>query len=140
MAESAADDMTAGNNKAKDVYALGAKILEARLATLEKQKNALDLWADAVARSDRLAYSEPDDWLYSVRTFQGAAQLAAHKAKAAEATYREDLRRHPNNGWSLFGLWKALQAEGKAAAAKKAKADFQAAWAKADVKLTSSAF
>jgi tetratricopeptide (TPR) repeat protein len=140
MAAGAADDQQVGNNGAKDVYGLAARILEARIATLEKQKNALDLWADAVARGDRLAYSEPDDWFYSVRTMQGAAQLAARKAKAAEATYREDLRRHPKNGWSLFGLWKALAAQGKAGAAKKAKAEFQAAWAKADVKLTASAY
>ncbi len=135
-----AGDLQVGNNAGKDVFALAAKILEARIATIEKKKGALDLWADAVARADRLAYSEPDDWFYSVRHYQGAAQLAAHKAKEAEATYREDLRRHPRNGWALFGLWKSLAARGKGREARAAKADFEAAWAKADVKLTASAF
>jgi hypothetical protein len=127
-------------NTAKDVFGLAAKILEARLATLEKKPNALDLWADAALRCDKLSYSEPDDWFYSVRTFQGAAQLAAGKAKDAEATYREDLRRHPHNGWSLFGLWKSLEAQHKAKDAKAAKAEFDAAWAKSDTTLTASAF
>jgi tetratricopeptide (TPR) repeat protein len=140
LTDGAPADLTVGNNAAKDVYALAAKILEARIATLEKKKNALDLWADAVARGDKLAYSEPDDWFYPVRHYQGAAQLAASKAKDAEATYREDLRRHPHNGWALFGLWKSLEAQHKAREAKAAKADFEAAWAKADIKLTASAF
>ena len=141
MAADAPADLTVGvNNTAKDVFAVAAKILEARLATLEKNKDALDLWADAVARADKLAYDEPDDWFYPVRHYQGAALLESKKAKQAEAVYREDLVRHPHNGWALFGLWKSLAAQHKARDAKAAKADFEAAWAKADVKLTSSAF
>jgi hypothetical protein len=140
LADTAPADLTAGNNAAKDVFAVAAAVLEARIATVEKKKEALALWADAVARADRLAYSEPDDWFYSVRHFQGAAQLAAGKAKDAEATYREDLRRHPKNGWALFGLWKALAAQGRTKDAAAAKADFDAAWSKADIKLEASAF
>jgi tetratricopeptide (TPR) repeat protein len=143
LTDNAPAELTAGNNAAKDVYALAGKILEARIATLEKKKNALELWADAVARADKLAYSEPDDWFYSVRHYQGAAQLATKNpkdAKDAEATYREDLRRHPHNGWALFGLWKSLEAQHKVKEAKAAKAEFDAAWAKADIKLTASAF
>ena len=75
-----------------------------------------------------------------MRHFQGAALLGAHKAKDAEAVYREDLKRHPHNGWALFGLWKSLQAQGKAGPAKAVKKELDAAWAKADVKLTASAF
>jgi tetratricopeptide (TPR) repeat protein len=140
LGDTAPAELTAGNNAAKDVYVVAAKILEARLATLEKMKNALEVWADATARADKLAYSEPDDWFYPVRHLQGAAQLAAHKAKDAEATYREDLRRHPHNGWALFGLWKSLEAQGKGKDAKEARAEFETAWAKADVKLVATGF
>lgn len=141
LASSAPADLQVGvNNSAQDVFGVAAKILEARLATLEKSKDALALWADAVARADKLAYDEPDDWFYPVRHFQGAALLGAHKAKDAEAVYREDLRRHPRNGWALFGLWKSLAAQGKARDAKAAKKELDAAWAKADVKLEASAF
>jgi hypothetical protein len=140
MADGAPADLQVGMSPSKAVFSLAAKILEARLATIEKKKDALKLWEDAVALGDTLAYSEPDDWFYSVRTFQGAALMAAGKAKDAEAVYREDLRRKPGNGWSLFGLWKSLDAQKKGDLAKQAKADFDKVWARGDVKLTSSAF
>ena len=140
MADAAPAELKVGMSPAKTVFGLGAKILEARIATSEKKPGALGLWEEAVKLADTLAYSEPDDWFYSVRTFQGAALLAAGKAKEAEAVYREDLRRKPRNGWSLFGLWKSLEAQHKAKDAAAAKGDFEKVWAKADVKLTSSAF
>ena len=34
----------------------------------------------------------------------GARLLSSGKAADAEAVYREDLRRNPDNGWSLVGL------------------------------------
>jgi tetratricopeptide (TPR) repeat protein len=140
MADTAPAELKVGMSPAKTVFGLAAKILEARIATLEKKPAALGLWEEAVKMADTLAYSEPDDWFYSVRTFQGGALLAAGKAKDAEAVYREDLRRKPKNGWSLFGLWKSLDAQHKAKDAAAAKGDFEKAWAKADVKLTASAF
>jgi tetratricopeptide (TPR) repeat protein len=141
LAASAPADLKVGKaNTAPDVFGVAAKILEARLATLEKSKDALAIWADAVARADKLAYDEPDDWFYPVRHFEGAALLDAHKAKEAEAVYREDLKRHPHNGWALFGLWKSLAAQAKTKDANAAKKEFDAAWAKADVKLEASAF
>ncbi|GAC1353783.1 MAG: hypothetical protein NVSMB47_06830 [Polyangiales bacterium] len=135
-----APEIDVGLSPAKIVFALAAKILEARLATLEKKPDALALWTEATRLADTLSYSEPDDWFYSVRTFEGAALLGAGKAKEAEAVYREDLRRKPNNGWSLFGLWKSLDAQKKGKESAAAKAEFDKAWASADVQLTSSAF
>jgi tetratricopeptide (TPR) repeat protein len=131
-------DLTAGLNPAKDVDAVAAKILEARIAQAEKNPQALALWAEAVALEDGLAYSEPADWFYPSRHFQGAALLAAGKAQQAEAVYREDLRRNPANGWSLFGLMQALEAQKKTQQAAAVQKEFQAAWQHADVKLASS--
>jgi hypothetical protein len=54
--------------------------------------------------------------------------------------YREDLRRFPENGWSLFGLAQALRAQGKKNDAAAAEARFRRAWADADVTLTASRF
>jgi tetratricopeptide (TPR) repeat protein len=122
------------------VYSLAAKILEARIAGAARSPEARRLWEEAVKLSDGLAYSEPDDWYYSVRTLQGAALLAAGMAREAEAVYRQDLSRKPNNGWSLFGLWKSLEAQRELAGAMEARARFERAWANADVKLTASAF
>ena len=58
----------------------------------------------------------------------------------AEAVYREDLRRNPENGWSLFGLAQALRAQGKADEAVTTDARYRRAWARSDVTLTSSRF
>jgi tetratricopeptide (TPR) repeat protein len=133
-----APDLIAGQNAAKDVLVLAAKVLEARLAEKRGKPEALALWADAVALEDRMAYSEPADWFYPVRHFQGAALLAAKKWKDAEAVFRADLVRNPDKGWAYFGLAQALRGEKKTKDAAKAEAQWKKAWPKADVTLTSS--
>jgi tetratricopeptide (TPR) repeat protein len=135
-------DLVATNNTGHDIVAVAAAILEAMLATKQANPAALDLWAAAVALEDKMAYSEPADWFYPVRHYQGAALLAAKKYADAEAVYREDLRRNPENGWALFGLGKALAAQkGKAKQkeAVKVQARFKKAWPDADVTLTTTA-
>ena len=54
--------------------------------------------------------------------------------------YRNDLARYPGNGWSLFGLSRALRLQGKDAEADEAERQFKQAWAKADVELESTCF
>jgi tetratricopeptide (TPR) repeat protein len=129
-------ELMAGNAPARDVAAVGAKILEARIAEARRSPRALGLWAEAVALEDQLAYNEPAEWFYPARHFQGAALLAAGRAREAEAVYREDLRRNPNNGWALSGLAAALRAQDKDATA--VERAFRQAWSRADVTLTSS--
>jgi hypothetical protein len=52
---------------------------------------------------------------------------------------REDLKKLPDNGWSLYGLAESLRAQKKNAdEAKATRAKFQKIWAKADTKITSS--
>jgi len=46
------------------------------------------------------------------------------------------LKRNPENGWALFGLAEALDAQKKTDAARQARARFERAWARADVKPT----
>jgi tetratricopeptide (TPR) repeat protein len=133
-------DLVAGLNPARDIAAVAGKILEARIAETKKKPEALALWAQAVALEDKLSYSEPADWFYPVRHFQGAALLDAGKAKDAEAVYREDLRKNPKNGWSLFGLAQSLKAQKKSKDAAAAEKEFASAWLKADIKLTRTAY
>lgn len=85
-------------------------------------------------------YFEPPKWYYPIRQSLGAALLKAGRSAEAEAVYREDLKRFPENGWSLFGLAAALKAQGKAAKAADAEKRFQKAWEGADVKLMASRF
>ncbi len=94
----------------------------------------------AVELEDRLAFAEPPTWYYPMRQSLGKALLAAGRYRDAEAVYREDLDRFPENGWSLYGLTRSLTLQGKRAQANAAKRRFVVAWAGADVKLTSSRF
>lgn len=140
LAGSVAPGVRAGNNEAKDVMEVAARVLGARIAEKQGDPAALAIWADAVAKADTLAYSEPADWFYPVRHYQGAALLAAARFPEAEAVYREDLARNPANGWALFGLSVALKAQKKASEAARISAEFTRAWARADFKLTTTAF
>ena len=118
---------------------IGAHILRGELAGSRGQldEQIAELRA-AVATQDELPYIEPPAWFYPVRQDLGAALLEAGRAAEAEAVYREDLRQYPNNGWSLFGLVRSLEAQGKNAEAAEARARFEQAWRHADVTLTSS--
>ena len=99
---------------------------------------AFKLLREAVEMEDKLVYDEPPGWMQPVRHALGALLLAEGRAAEAEQVYREDLKRLPNNGWSLYGLAQALKAQGKPAEAAEYEAQFQKIWAKADTKINSS--
>jgi tetratricopeptide (TPR) repeat protein len=87
---------------------------------------------------DAMSYEEPPLWYYSIRHSLGRALLEAGRSADAEQAYLEDLDRFPANGWSLFGLAKSLEAQGKDATA--AWAGFNEAWKDADLTLQASRF
>ena len=62
------------------------------------------------------------------------------KSTEAERVYREDLQRHPGNGWALYGLMQALKAEGRSADARATEAEFSKAWRYATISISASAF
>jgi tetratricopeptide (TPR) repeat protein len=95
---------------------------------------------EAAKLEDAGLYFEPPKWYYPIRHSLGAALLKAGQHAEAEKVYREDLRRFPENGWSLFGLAQALRAQGKTAEAEATDTRFRRAWANTDVKLTASRF
>lgn len=101
---------------------------------------ALPLLTEAVRLQDALPYMEPPPWYFPQRQALGAALLAAGKPAEAEAVYREDLLRNPDNGWSLFGLAESLRAQGRKKDAAEVEAKYKAAWTRADVTLTASRF
>ncbi len=92
----------------------------------------------AVAFQDRLPYTEPPFWYYPSRQSLGYALLKNDEAAEAEAVYRQDLKDYPRNGWSLFGLSQALEAQGKTGEAAEVKATFATVWQMSDIKLTGS--
>ena len=92
----------------------------------------------AVEIQDELPYTEPPFWYYPTRQTLGKALLAAGNAAGAEEVYKADLEQYPRNGWSMFGLMQALEAQNKDAADIKQR--FDNIWAQADVTLTASRF
>jgi tetratricopeptide (TPR) repeat protein len=130
-----------GNNKAADVLLVADLALEGEILFREGDaKGAIAALEKAVAREDQLRYSEPPDWFVPERHALGAILLRDKQAHAAEKVYREDLRRWPDNGWSLHGLAQTLDALGKNDEAAKLKERFNEVWKRADVSIQSSCF
>ncbi|MFT3679596.1 MAG: hypothetical protein QM791_04950 [Ferruginibacter sp.] len=111
------------------------KILEGRLAELQNDNvKAIELFTAAAANEDALIYQEPRDWLLPARHYLGNALLKSGNAAKAEKAFREELRDNPNNHWSLYGLYKALVMQKKAAPAAGIKKQFEKAFEGADIK------
>jgi len=87
-----------------------------------------------------LPYGEPPTWHQPVSHLLGAALLAANKPADAETVYRDSLNTYRADGWALFGLAQALDAQGKSDEASHVREAFARAWRLSDVKLASSRF
>ena len=94
----------------------------------------------AAAIEDQIPYDEPPAWHAPVRQALGAALLTAGQPVEAEAVYRQELKRNPDNGWSLRGLVASLAAQGRKADAAAVEQDRARAWQHADVELLASTF
>jgi tetratricopeptide (TPR) repeat protein len=128
-------------NSLAPLLAIATKILDGELAAARGEFDKAEaLFREGVKIEDALLYSEPPDWPQPVRHSLGAVLLKAGHPAEAETVYREDLKRHRNNGWALFGLAQSLRAQGKTAEAEQAEHQFREAWAGADTKLTASRF
>lgn len=140
-AATAAPSDGAGLSPATDVFAVAILVAKARIAGAEaKDSEAIALLTEAVAKEDALPYDEPSDWFFPTRHLLGAALLHAGKTEDAESVYREDLRRHPDNGWALYGLTQSLSAQHRDAEAQQTRQRFEIAWKDADIALAASAF
>ena len=102
--------------------------------------DAVRVLEEAVALEDGIPYNEPPAWHHPVRQVLGGVLLDAGRASAAEALYRADLLRVRENGWSLYGLMRSLEAQQRTAEAAAVRARFERAWQRADITLTSSRF
>jgi tetratricopeptide (TPR) repeat protein len=128
-------------NTQRSVLLLAARVLEGERAAAQGQTDAgARVLEQAVEMQDALRYMEPPPWYYPVRQSLGAVLLAGGRAPQAEAVYRDDLARNPENGWSLHGLAASLRAQKKHREAARVEERFQRAWRRADVKLEASRF
>jgi hypothetical protein len=128
-------------NTATAVLQIASRVLAAEIAAKRgASEAAVSYFTQAAQIEDRLTYIEPPNWPLPVRQQFGAFLLSKGMASEAEAVYRADLTRFPENGWSLYGLAASLRAQGKNTEADAVQARFKRAWTLSDVTLTASTF
>jgi tetratricopeptide (TPR) repeat protein len=136
-----ASAVDAGHDRVEAALAVAVLTVQARMALAEnKPDEAIGMLREAAEKEDRLAYSEPADWFFPVRHILGSVLIQAGRAADAEAVYRDDLTRHPTNGWALYGLAQSLKVQGRTGDASAAHQQYEAVWKNADVTLVASAF
>jgi len=134
-------ESTFGNNKSAAIAAVAADLLEGEILYREgKVEAAFSAMRRAVEAEDALAYDEPPGWIQPVRHALGASLMQSRRYAEAEAVYRADLKKWPENGWSLRGLADALRAQDRAVEAASVEERFGKTWSRADVKIASSCF
>ncbi|MEO7453324.1 MAG: tetratricopeptide repeat protein [Fimbriimonadales bacterium] len=127
-----------GQSRSTDIAAVAHHLMNGEILYAEgKSDAAIKELREAVRREDMLTYSEPPDWIQPTRHTLGAVLFQMKRYKEAEQVYRDDLKKLPHNGWSLYGLQSSLKAQGKPQSAAIEK-EFKAAWADSEVKITSS--
>ncbi|AKV03556.1 TPR repeat protein [Labilithrix luteola] len=132
--------MVGNGTPAKTLATIAAKQLEGEIAA--KQGNydeAVSALKAAVAAEDTIHYNEPPVWAIPSRELLGAVLIEAERLDEAEATYRDDLKKHPENGYSLFGLATVLRAK-RSPELWDVERRLRNAWSRADVELTNSRY
>jgi tetratricopeptide (TPR) repeat protein len=125
------------NHPAKNLLGIVAGILEGEMQrTSGNLEGAIASFRRAATLQENLQYDEPEPLPFSAFHWLGAALIEAKRYDEAEQAYRTELKDHPRNGWSLFGLQQALA--GKGAPTTEVATEFDASWARADVWLRSS--
>ena len=136
-----ADEYRAGPTPVSSILKLAALNLRGEIQQAKGDyPGAIAAIESAVALEDLNNYTEPPDWAQPARHYLGAALISAERYDEAEAVYRRDLKWNHNNGWSLFGLQQALQAQGKRLEAQEVMNEYRKAWGYSDVELSRSHF
>ena len=129
------DAMVGSANSAVDVIFVAVNDLTARIAEARGDvPGAIKAFTAAVSAEDHLGYNEPPDWLLPERERLGTLLNKHGRFVEAEKVFRADLEKNVGNPRALFGLYRSLAGQKKAAAAE-AKAAFDKAWTAADVRL-----
>jgi tetratricopeptide (TPR) repeat protein len=141
LAPKITDEWFVGNNPAQTILSMARGMAAGELAFRQgRHEEAFTLLREAVKVEDELTYDEPPGWMQPVRHALGALLLADSRYDEAEAVFREDLKRHPNNGWSLLGLEQALTGLGRDPEVQQVAAQRAQVWATADVTPPSSCY
>ncbi len=138
------------NNKVQDLLGIAAEMLRGEI---EYRKGNFEVAFAHLRRSvqidDTLPYDEPWGWMQPTRHALGALLFEQGHVAEAEAVYREDLGLggqlsratvHPNNLWSLRGLYDCLKARGEEVEIVQIKQQLDIALARADRAVGASCF
>ncbi len=135
------EEMIVGNNPGRLVLSIADHQLAGEIANRRGDvETAVRELGEGVRIEDSLRYDESPDWLLPVRHALGAVLVRARRWPEAEAVYRADLVKNPENGWALWGLSRSLRAQEKLAEADAVQARFRKAWKRADVSLESTCY
>lgn len=123
-------------NPSTELLAIARSVLAGWIAAAEGDFDAgIRELTEAVRREDALLYGEPPEWSVPVRQELGEVLLQAGRWRQAEQIFRQDLDRFPDNGWSLAGLGRALEAQGRIDEHAAVRNRFREVWASADVEI-----
>lgn len=126
---------------AHDTLNVARHMLAGEIAFKEGRRDeAFKELREGVKAEDALAYNAPSTWMQPVRHALGALLLQAGRYEEAEAVYKADLERHPENGWALHGLAECLEHRGATTEAAAVRVRFVKAWARADVPIQASCY
>ncbi len=97
------------NNCIADLLDIDSFMIRGEIAFFEQSYEvAFECLRAAVKLQDGLNYDEPWGKMQPVRHALGGLLLKRGQVEEAEQVYREDLRRLPNNPWSIRGLMSCL--------------------------------
>ncbi len=138
------------NNTCLDILRVAEAMLEGELEYRKgNHEAAFEHLHRSVEIDDSLPYDEPWGWMQPTRHALGALLMEQGRYQEAEAIYRSDLgldgklRRacqHPDNVWSLHGLFECLGRRGEKLEAVLIEQRLDLASARADVLIKASCF
>ena len=138
------------NNKMEDLLNVAEEMLNGELEYRKgNYEAAYDHLRKSVELDDALPYDEPWGWMQPARHALGALLLEQGHVEEAEAVYRSDLGidgklsracQHPENVWSLHGLYECLTRRGEKVESALVKPRLDLAVARAEVPIKASCF
>lgn len=138
------------NNTVVDLLAIAREMLRGEIAYRKGDfEDAFAALRRSVALDDGLAYDEPWGWMQPTRHALGALLFEQGRVDEAEAVFREDLGLggalsrssvHPDNIWSLKGLYDCLKARGETQEIVQIRQRLDLANARADTEVAASCF
>ncbi len=138
------------NNKVINLLDIAAKMLRGEILYRKGDfEEAFAVLRKSVQLDDSLPYDEPWGWMQPTRHALGALLLEQGHLQEAEETFRADLGLggelsrasiHPDNVWSLKGLYDCLKARGEAVEIVQIGQRLDLANARADKAVSASCF